>query len=70
VGLEREVMLYDLSLGVEGVEDHLRRAQPNGAFKFSTTSCALKSHFLKVSMSKGVQKSWSRIICTNVNNIM
>jgi hypothetical protein len=46
VGLEREIMLYDLSLGVEGVESHLRRVQPNGA---------LTSHFLKVSMSKGVK---------------
>jgi hypothetical protein len=45
VGLEREIMPYDLSLGVEGVENHLMRAQPNGAFKFSTTSCALTSHF-------------------------
>jgi len=70
VGLEREIMPYGLSLGVEGVENHLMRAQPNGAFKFSTTSWALTSHFLKVSMSKGVKKSWSRIICTNVNNIM
>jgi hypothetical protein len=46
VGLEREIMLYDLNLGVEGVENHFEEASTKWCIQvFNNILCIEKPLF-------------------------